>query len=103
MNCLEIITVRVAEDDNFEKALKFCSHLSDTVETGEMINLNIYQSANYSSDISVHIKWAFQLHNLKKSLLGLQFARGLGNFGRITHTLWLDKTDINLDEKVKSQ
>lgn len=103
MNCLEIITVRITEQSDFDKALEICSHLSNTVETGELINLNIYQSANYGLDISVHINWSFQLHNLKKSLLGLHLARGMGNFGKVSHTLWMDKTVTNLNENKKDQ
>ena len=39
MNCLEVITVRVAEKEELENALEFCTQVFHTVETRKMMNL----------------------------------------------------------------
>ena len=94
MICLEVITVRVAGKDDLENALNLCMQVSPTVEIGELVNLSIYRSNGYGSDISVHIQWALESFSPKKSLLGLQLARGLSAFGIVSHTLWIDQEII---------
>ena len=94
MNCLEVITVRGADKDDFEKALKLCAQVSPAVEAGELVNLNVYRSSGYGSDLSVHIHWVLESFSPKKSLLGLQLAQGLGTFGIVSHTLWIDQGEI---------
>jgi hypothetical protein len=91
MNGMEIITVRVAGKDEFDNAMKFCAQVSNAIEKSELMYLSVYYSAGYSSDLSVHLNWPFKLFKLKKSLLGLQFARGLSDFGIVSHTLWIDQ------------
>jgi len=94
MNCIEIITVRGADKDDFEKALKFCTQVSPGLETKEFVNLNIYRSSGYGSDLSIHIHWVLESFSPKKSLLGLRIAKGLNELGIVSHTLWIDQQII---------
>jgi hypothetical protein len=94
MNCLEIITVRVAENNELENALDFCTQVFHTIESGEIMNLSVYCSTGYGSDLSVHIHCPFEPSRQEKSLLGLQLAKGLSAFGIVSHTLWIDKEII---------
>jgi hypothetical protein len=91
MNCLEVITVRVAEKEELENALEFCTQVFHTVETGKVMNLSVYRSTGYDSDLSVHIHCPFEPSRQEKSLLGLQLAKGLSAFGIVSHTLWIDQ------------
>ena len=91
MNCLEIITVRGADKDDFEKALKLCAQVSPAVEIGELVNLNVYRSSGYGSDLSIHIHWVLESFSPRKSLLGLHIAKGLNELGLVSHTLWIDQ------------
>ena len=94
MNCLEVITVRVAEKEELEKALEFCTQVFHTVETGELMNLSVYRSTGYGSDLSIHIHCPIEPSRQEKSLLGLQLAKGLSAFGIVSHTLWIDQEII---------
>jgi hypothetical protein len=94
MNCLEVITVRVAEKGELEKAQEFCTQVFHTVKTGESMNLSVYRSTGYGSDLSVHIHCGVEPSGQGKSLLGLQLAKGLSAFGIISHALWIDQEII---------
>jgi hypothetical protein len=94
ISCLEVITLRVAEKDELENALEFCKQVFHTVETGERMNLCVYRSMGYGSDLSVHIHCPVESSRQEKSLLGLQLAKGLGVFGIVSHTLWIDQRII---------
>jgi hypothetical protein len=94
MNCLEVITVRVAEKEDLENTLEFCTQVFHTVETRELKGLSIYRSTGYGSDLSVHIRYPFEHSRQGKSLLGLQLAKGLSAFGIVSHTLWIDQQII---------
>ena len=89
--CLEVITVRIAEKAEWENALGFCKQVFQTVETVGRMNLNLYLSTGYSSDISVHIHSGYEPSRQEKSLLGLQLAKGLSAYGIVSHTLWIDQ------------
>jgi hypothetical protein len=88
--CVEIIALRSAQEDELVKALTVCEHITPTVETVELMNVSVYRSNGYGSDISVHIQWVFDAPGPKKSLLGLQLAKSLGAFGIVSHTLWIN-------------
>jgi hypothetical protein len=95
MTCLEVITVRVAEKDELENALEFCKQIFHTVEKGDLMNLSVYRSNGYGSDLSVHIHCPSEPSRQEKSLLGLQLAKGLGAFGLVSHTLWIDQRIVH--------
>jgi hypothetical protein len=94
LNCLEVITVRVPEKEELENALEFCTQVFHTVEKRDLMNLSIYCSSGYGSDLSVHIHYPVEPSSQEKSLLGLQFAKGLSAFGIVSHTLWIDQRII---------
>ena len=94
MHGLEVISIRVSGKEAFENVLKLCSQISTTVETDELINVSMYRSTTYETDLSVHIHWSLKSFKQKKSLLGIQLAQGLINYGIVSHTLWIEQAEI---------
>lgn len=94
MNGLEVITVRVADRDELERATEYCARFFDTVSTGEKDTLNVFRSAGYESDLSVHLHSQVEPSRAEKSILGLRLAHGLSIFGIVSHTLWLEQNNI---------
>jgi hypothetical protein len=94
MNFLEVITLRVAQEDELDNALRFCTQVMHTMDRGELMNLSIYRSTGYESDLSVHIRCAEDASRQEKSLLGLLLAKGLATFGIVSHTLWIDQQNV---------
>jgi len=88
LDCLEVITVRITQQDELEHALGYCSQVFRTVDAAELREMNIYRSIGYESDLSIHICRKTDLLRQGKSLLGLRLANGLGDFGIVSHTLW---------------
>jgi len=91
LNCLEVISVRIAQEHEFDDALRLCTEVSLPVEPGRFMGMSVYRSNGYGSDLIVNIHWAFDSSGQKKSLLGLQLARGLSNYGIVSHTMWIDQ------------
>ncbi|MRR14268.1 hypothetical protein EG833_02330 [archaeon] len=91
MTFLEIITVRLADKKQFETILGFCKQVSNNVGAGKLTHFRIYRDTDYGCDISVHLLWTVDLPSQKKSLLGIQLARSLSDFGIVSHTLWIDQ------------
>ena len=91
MNCLEVIGVRIAQEHQFDDALRLCTEASLPMEAGHFIGFKVYRSDGYGSDLIVHIHWSYEAARQKKSLIGLQLARGLSSYGIVSHTLWIDQ------------
>lgn len=89
MECLEIISVRTADSDQARKVLAACQQISSDRFPGILKEMNIYQNAEYGTDISVHFHWCIQAERPDRSVPGIQLAWMLGDFGFINHTLWV--------------
>jgi len=89
ISCLEVITVRVANEEDLNNALQFCTQVAETVAIGETVNMSIYRSTGYGSDLSVHICRPPESSGKEKSLIGLSLAMDLNSFGIVNHTLWI--------------
>ncbi len=92
MNHLEIISVRLAEKDDFNDAMQMCANIMSPVEVSGAGSLKIYRSNGPGTDLSAHIHWTIDVFGEKKSLSGLQIAKGLSNFGIVSHTVWIDQS-----------
>lgn len=91
MNCLEVIGVRIAQENKFDDALRICKEASLPVNAGNFLGLEVYRSDGYGSDIIILIRWSYEPCEQKKSLMGLQIARGLSRYGIVSHALWIDQ------------
>lgn len=92
MECLEIVNVRLASSHDIEVAIRFCREAFKPVAPGRF---EIYRSLGSGTDISVHIHWALSpAEGKERSLLGLQLARGLGDYGLVNHTLWVIQQEV---------
>lgn len=90
MNGLETISVRIAQQHNYDIALKLCSEISLPLESGRFSGMSIYRPDGYDSDLIVHIHWSFDVSEPKKSLLGRQLSLALSHYGIVRHALLID-------------
>lgn len=91
MDCLEIVSVRLAGSASFEDAIKYCQEMLNFETPGRF---EIYRCIGSGTDISVHLHRTYGPVLQEKSLLGLQLARGLGDYGLVSHSLWVDQQEI---------
>jgi len=91
MTCLEVITVRVANKEDLNNAIEFCTQVAETIVIGETVNLSMYRSTGSGSDLSLHIYRPPKSFSQEKSILGLRLAKGLSGFGIVSHTLWIEQ------------
>ncbi len=86
---IEIISVRAAGNGEIERALELCRQIASERSHGPPAELILYRSAEYPTDLSMHIYWHADAGKPKKSAVGVQVAWVLKNFGITNHTLWL--------------
>lgn len=87
MDCLEIISVRLARKEDFEQIVHLCR---EVLTKGISCHFKIYQSIDYETDLSVHILGPIGAYSHQKSLLGEWIRRILIDYGLVNHTLWTD-------------
>jgi len=89
MDYLEIVSVRLASSQDIEAVIRFCREALTSGTTGRF---ELYRSLGSGTDLSVHIHRTLgNAEGKERSLLGLQLARGLGDYGLVSHTLWVDQ------------
>ncbi len=86
---LEIISVRAAGNGEIERALELCRQIAIERTCGSPAEPILYRSAEYATDLSMHIHWRAETERPIKSAFGEQVAWVLSDFGIINHTLWL--------------
>lgn len=89
MDGLEIVSVRLADCVAVEEAVNFCHAV---LALGPPGRIQIYRGIGSGTDLSVHIHWTYSPFRQEKSLLGLQLAHGLGDYGLVSHSVWIDQT-----------
>lgn len=87
---LEIISVRTATYEETAAALDLCKKIRAQGSTGQPIELRVYCSASYETDLSVHIRWNFNGKRHGKTALGLELSAALSKLGFVNHTLWME-------------
>lgn len=90
MDCLEIVSVRLARKEDFELVVCLCREI---LTHGAARHFKIYRSLGHATDLSVHIPWAIGPFSQEKSLLGQWISRSLGDYGLVSHTLWTDQQE----------
>lgn len=90
MTCLEVISVRIAREQDFDDALQLCAEAPLFVEADRFMGLKIYRSEGYGSDLIIHIYRSCTSSGQKKSILGMQLARGLSSYGIVSHSLLME-------------
>jgi hypothetical protein len=94
MDWLEIISVRTSGEMEIKRVLGFCKRILALRKGEKPVRISVYGSANYETDLSVHIHWLFLPERQEKSLFGLELARAMSDFGLVNHTLWKAKEGI---------
>ena len=86
MDGLEIVNVRLADSKTLEDAIAFCH---EVLTIGTPVRFHLYRCIGSGMDLGIHIHWSFGPFTQEKSLLGLQLARGLGEYGLVSHSVWI--------------
>lgn len=89
MICLEIISVRTATCEEAMTALELCQSIrSSNPSAGPGLDLKVYCSVSYETDLSVHIRWEASGGRQDKSTLGLELVSAFSSLGLVNHTVW---------------
>jgi hypothetical protein len=96
MTWLEIINIRTAGKTEFMDALNFCCDMQHDLEAKGTVDVNLYRSTSYETDLSVHLCWDSAMASPAKTSLGIQLSKLLTRFGLIDHKVW-QSVQINKD------
>lgn len=89
MNWLEILSVTGAGPEERIKIIELCGKLRVPRMSGRSAKLSVYGNS-FSAELSVHIHWRSQAAPVGRSPLGLALGHTLGDYGLVTHSLWLE-------------
>jgi hypothetical protein len=91
---LEIINFRTVGDKQIGKALELCRRICPQNCTEGMpgLDLQVYRSAQYESDLSIHIRWNSTIPCLgnKRSIFAAVLSSALSDLGLVSCTLWIE-------------
>lgn len=87
---LEIISVRTASYEETQAALDVCQNIRPQGSARRPMEVRVYSSASYETDLSVHIRWKSDWRRLGKTPFGLELSSALSNLGLVNHTFWME-------------
>ena len=86
---LEMINIRTAGVIEAGKVLDLCRQVFESIAFEPALRLKVFCNAKYVTDIGIHLRW--KLDPGPSSVLGNQLSSALGDFGLISHTLWIEQ------------
>ncbi len=92
MTWLEIINIRTARLMESAKIIEICRQSFQFCGIEKLITSTIYFSAKYPTDISIHFEWGSDPG--PRSTVGSLLSSALGEFGLVSHTLWVKEKRI---------
>jgi hypothetical protein len=96
MKWLETITLRCAGSREKREVMDLLQKIRVLEETAGSVDVEVYQSALVESDVSIHIHGSSEWIGQGKSSLGLRLAQALGDFGLISHSVWVHEGRVPL-------
>lgn len=93
-NCmiwLEMISIRTAGTIETEKVFEICRECFKSVADGQLSRVIVYRSAQYQTDISIHLQWESDPGPGGRSILGGKVRSALIDLGLINHTGWTEQ------------
>ena len=98
---LEVISVRTSTYEETMTALDRCRSIQRCCSTGQPLDLRVYCSASYESDLSVHIRWDAGGGRHGKSPLGMELNSAFSSLGLVNHTVWMEVLPGGTDAPVR--
>jgi hypothetical protein len=93
---LEIINTRAAGIAEAGKVFGIYREMSQSVEDEKLLKLAVFCNARYPTDVSIHLHWKSDPG--VKSVLGSEISSALEDLGLISHTLWIQKGEVNIGD-----
>jgi hypothetical protein len=90
---LEIINFRTVGDKQIGKALELCRRIcpQNCTEGLPGLDFQVYRSAQYESDLSIHIHWNSTIpRSGNKSIFAAVLSSALSDLGLVSCTLWME-------------
>jgi hypothetical protein len=91
MSWLEIISIRTAGTIEIGKVLDICRQCCQCAGAGELLKIIVYRSAQYETDVSIHLHWQSDPGPECRSILGREVRAALGDLGLICHSVWVEQ------------
>ncbi|MFZ2447431.1 MAG: hypothetical protein WAW37_13830 [Syntrophobacteraceae bacterium] len=89
---LEMISIRTAGTIETGRVFDICRDCRQSVASGELLQMIVYFSARYETDISIHLQWKSEPG--PGSILGLGMISAMRNLGLISHTVWVEREEL---------
>ena len=100
MKWVEIITLRSPSKINgqfIDELLKGVDESDSPTDTPKhLVEIIIYHHSVVETDLSIHIYWKSEPGSQHKSPLGLRFSSALRNLGLLIHSVWVERTAMEV-------
>ncbi len=90
MKSVEIITLQSAAKVMKSIRGEFRALMTDINQRHDSIRVTLYRRSALATDLSFHIHQESKEGEVKESVLGLRLASALGEFGRVSHSVWTE-------------
>ncbi len=91
MNWIEIITLRSLENIDESLISEFLKSIRNGDKRNSLIAAKIYRNAWINTDVSVHLLWRSIEPEQMGTNTGLTLMQGLGKFGLVNHSAWVEE------------
>jgi hypothetical protein len=91
MKWMEVIKLRIAENDPELVENKIVSIITDVNNNGNMNEIRLYRHAMLDNDVSIHLYWESEKVESQGSATGLCLLHVLKEYGLISHSVWVDR------------
>jgi hypothetical protein len=86
---VETINIRTAGIIEAGKVLDLCREILESIAFETALRLKVFCSTKYTTDISIHLQWKSDPG--PSSVLASQLISALGDFGLISHSIWIEQ------------
>ena len=104
MKWVEIISLRCPTNIDtpfLDELLKGISESDSATDTPEhLVGIRVYHHSIVETDLSIHIYWESEPGSQDKSPLGLMIFSALRNMGLLNHSIWIETTAREINQRL---
>ena len=91
MKWIELIVIRAGDEAQRTAAMELIDQLAQNRFSDGPGEISMYGNAFAATDIGIHLRWKVAGGQPSKSDFGIRLAALLEDFGRVHHTIWVEK------------
>ena len=93
---LEMISTRAAGIIEAERILEICRQTHQSIAGEKLLKMTVFCNTRYATDVSIHLQW--KSNPGTGSVLGRELSSALADLGLISHSLWIEQDEFQLQQ-----